>query len=129
MIINFIAVILVCALVWAYFDVRIIKFYDYVTGLKKKYEHEKHMELEILAIQSEMLVKNVKKKIINLYEEYEVNIPLASALDDHLHWVLRESKFINKLAAPGLMKKRFEQLTLMEQEKWSVIEEVLQLQS
>ena len=98
-------------------------------GLKKKYEHEKYMELEILAIQSDMLVKNVKKKIIDIYVGYEVNDSLRSALDDHLHWVLRESKFINKLAAPGLMKKRFEQLTSMEHEKWNVIEEVLQLQS
>ena len=81
----------------------------------------------MLAVHANSLVKDVKMKIINLSREYELNDDIHSKLDEHLLWTFDECNSINKLNSPGKMKRKYEELVLMEQKKWGEIDGVSSL--
>ena len=129
MLANFIGTVLVLVLAWVYFDEKIIRFYNYVMGLRGKYSSERFMEIEIILLQSDMLVKSVERKINYLYEKYELNESVCATLDGHLYWLLRECKYLNRLDSPWLMKKRLEQLSKTEEDRWNSLEDLAEFQS
>ena len=133
MIAKLIGTLIIGALIWVFYDskikISIIEFYHHLLSLRTNYKTERHMDMEILTLQSDTLVKSVEKKIADLHEEYELTSTLISQLDDHLYWLRRECKKINRLGSSGIMKKRFEQLAVSEHEKWNAMEGIGHLQS